>query len=65
VESWTVPFDRDGKPEKAFLAVRTPGGERVLAVVADADTASAAVTQDIVGASVRVHADGRADLVDG
>ena len=65
VESWTVPFDREGKPEKAFVAVRTPGGERVLAVVSDADTASAAVTQDIAGAAVRVHADGRADLVSG
>ncbi|HOB48690.1 MAG TPA: acetyl-CoA acetyltransferase [Mycobacterium sp.] len=62
VESWTVPFDRDGKPEKAFVAVRTPAGERVLAVVADADAASAAVAEDIAGAPVRVHADGRADL---
>lgn len=62
VESWTVPFGRDGKPEKAFLSVRTPSGERVLAVVADPDVASAAVTQDIAGAPVRVHADGRADL---
>ena len=26
VESWTTPFDRDGQPEKAFLAVRTPDG---------------------------------------
>ena len=23
VESWTTPVDRDGQPEKAFLAVRT------------------------------------------
>ena len=24
VEAWTTPFDRDGRPEKAFLSVRTP-----------------------------------------
>jgi len=65
VESWTVPFDRDGKPEKAFLAVRTPGGERVLAVLPDADAASATLTQDIAGAPVRVRTDGHADLIPG
>ena len=32
VESWTTPFDRDGTPEKAFLAVRTPEGARAMAV---------------------------------
>ncbi|MCB0922950.1 MAG: acetyl-CoA acetyltransferase [Mycobacterium sp.] len=63
VESWTVPFDREGKPEKAFLAVRTPAGERVLALVTDADAAATAVAQDIAGTPVRVHADGRAEIV--
>ncbi len=62
VESWTVPFDREGKPQKAFLAVRTPDGGRTLAVIADADMAAAAVTEDIAGAKVRVGPDGRADL---
>ncbi|MBX7455134.1 acetyl-CoA acetyltransferase [Mycolicibacterium sp. 3033] len=62
VETWTTPFDRDGVPEKAFLAVRTPGEERVLAVITDADTARTTVTDDIAGAAVRVHADGTATL---
>ncbi|PQM48428.1 hypothetical protein C1Y40_01356 [Mycobacterium talmoniae] len=28
VESWTTPYNRDGQPEKAFVAVRTPEGSR-------------------------------------
>ncbi|MGE2716923.1 acetyl-CoA acetyltransferase [Mycolicibacterium litorale] len=62
VESWTTPFDRDGVPEKAFLAVRTPEGARTLAVIRDPDEAAATVEGDIAGASVRVHADGSAGL---
>ncbi|MEH3142329.1 MAG: acetyl-CoA acetyltransferase [Mycobacterium kyogaense] len=62
VETWTTPFDRDGEPEKAFLAVRTPSDDRVLAVITDADAATTTVTDDIAGAAVRVHADGTATL---
>ena len=62
IESWTTPFDRDGKPEKAFLAVRTPQDARVLAVINDAGQAEATVTEDVAGASVRVHPDGSASL---
>ncbi len=62
VESWTVPFGRDGKPEKAFLSVRTPAGERVLALVDDPDGAAGLVAEDIAGRPVTVRADGRADV---
>ncbi|MCG7598010.1 acetyl-CoA acetyltransferase [Mycobacterium sp. PSTR-4-N] len=62
VETWTTPFDRDGVPEKAFLAVRTPNEDRVLAVMPDAEAARTTVTDDIAGAAVRVHADGTATL---
>ena len=62
VEAWTVPYNRDGAPEKAFLAVRTPDGARTWAVVDDPVAAAAAVTEDIAGAPVRVHQDGRATL---
>lgn len=62
VESWTTPHDRDGNPEKAFLAVRTPDGARVLAVIRDADEAATTVAEDIAGATVRVHPDGTATL---
>ncbi|BBY77176.1 acetyl-CoA acetyltransferase [Mycolicibacterium parafortuitum] len=62
VETWTTPFDRDGKPEKAFLAVRTPDDARVLAVITDPAQAQTTVTDDIAGATVRVNADGTASL---
>ncbi|OBA57989.1 acetyl-CoA acetyltransferase [Mycobacterium sp. 1100029.7] len=62
VESWTTPFDRDGQPEKAFVAVRTPDGSRALAVIADVDAAKATVAEDIGGAKIAVTADGGATL---
>lgn len=62
VESWTTPYDRDGNPEKTFMTVRTPDGARALAVIADSAQAAVAVSEDIAGAKVRVHSDGRADL---
>ena len=62
VESWTTPFDRDGKPQQIFLAVRTPDGSRTMAVSRDRDTADASVREDIAGATVDVHVDGTATL---
>jgi acetyl-CoA C-acetyltransferase len=63
VETWTTPVDRDGQPEKAFLAVRTPEDARVLAVIPDPEGAAATVRGDIAGAQVRVNDDGTASLV--
>lgn len=63
VESWTAPFDREGAAEKAYLAVRTPDDSRTLALIDDPSEAAATVSQDIAGASVRVHADGTAALI--
>jgi acetyl-CoA C-acetyltransferase len=62
VESWTTPFDRDGQPEKAFLTVRTSDDARALALIDDPEAAAVTVAEDIAGAKVRVHADGRASL---
>ncbi|OBI40863.1 acetyl-CoA acetyltransferase [Mycobacterium sp. E796] len=62
VEAWTTPFDREGRPEKAFLAVRTPDGARTLAVIADPGAAEATVREDIGGAKVAVTPDGNAAL---
>lgn len=63
VETWTTPFDREGAPEKAFLAVRTPEDARVLAVIPDAVAAAATVEEDIAGAKVQVNSDGTAALI--
>ncbi|CAJ1503192.1 acetyl-CoA acetyltransferase [[Mycobacterium] burgundiense] len=65
LETWTVPFGRDGAPEKAFVAVRTPDESRVLAVIADPDAAASLVDDngaDPAGAKIQVEADGRASL---
>lgn len=65
VEAWTTPVDREGRAEKAFLAVRTSRDDaaaRVLAVINTGPQAEATMREDIAGAAVRVHADGTATL---
>ena len=62
VEAWTTPFDRDGQPEKAFLAVRIPDGRRTLALITDPAAAAATVRDDIAGADVAIRTDGTATL---
>jgi len=62
IESWTAPFDREGHPEKTFVAVRTPGDERTLAVITDPSDVGASVTEDIAGVKVAVATDGSATL---
>jgi acetyl-CoA C-acetyltransferase len=62
VEAWTAPFDRDGRPEKAFVAVRTPADARTMAVITDPSDAQASVSEDIAGAKVQVYPDGSAEL---
>lgn len=62
VEAWTTPFDRDGQPEKAFLAVRTPEDARALAVINDRGAAAATLDEDFAGAKVAVAGDGTATL---
>jgi acetyl-CoA C-acetyltransferase len=61
VESWTTPFDRNGAPEKAFLAVRTPEDARALAVIPQ--DVEVTVREDIAGAKVQVNQDGTATLL--
>ncbi|MBV9320879.1 MAG: acetyl-CoA acetyltransferase [Mycobacterium sp.] len=62
IESWTTPFNRDGEPEKAFVAIRTPDEARTLAVITDPAAAEATVREDIAGAKVTVRPDGTATL---
>lgn len=62
VEAWTTPVNRDGQPEKAFLAVRTPDGSRSLAVITDPASVQATVREDIAGVKVAVAPDGTATL---
>jgi acetyl-CoA C-acetyltransferase len=63
VETWTTPVSREGAAEKVFLAVRTPGDTRALAVITDASQADASTREDIAGAKIRVEKDGSAALL--
>lgn len=58
VESWTVVHNRDGEPERAFAALRTPGGERTLAATADPAAARRMTAEDVYGEKVQVADDG-------
>ena len=58
VETWTVMFQRDGSPERAHAAVRTPDGRRAWAVSSDPDLMARASAEDLVGLAVTVDADG-------
>jgi acetyl-CoA C-acetyltransferase len=62
IESWTTPFSRDGRPEKAFLAIRNPDETRNFALISDPVAAAATVRDDIAGATAAVRADGTARL---
>lgn len=61
VESWTAPYDRDGKPARIYVAVRTPDDARTLAVVDD-DAALASMPAELAGKAIRVRPDGTASI---
>jgi len=54
LESWTVRFDRDGRPDQAMASLRTPEGARTLARATDPDLVTGLVEQDREGASADV-----------
>jgi acetyl-CoA C-acetyltransferase len=58
MESWTVVYDREGAPEKAFTAVRTPDGARAMAVAFDSDWLAELACTDVAGKKVTVTPDG-------
>jgi acetyl-CoA C-acetyltransferase len=55
VESYTVPFDRSGAPERAVFALRTPSGSRRVLAISDLELAQATVELDPLGAPVAVR----------
>ena len=46
IETWTVHYDREGRPRLGTVVARTPAGVRTLAVVPDKDTATLAFLTD-------------------
>ncbi|MEU4311046.1 acetyl-CoA acetyltransferase [Nocardia sp. NPDC024068] len=57
IESWTAVHDRDGRPERGFLAARTPSG-RTLAVTDDPEASARLATEDVAGERVTIAVDG-------
>ncbi len=62
VETYTVAYDRDGAPERAILACRTPEGARAWANVVDADELAGLAATDALGAAGSLRADGMFSL---
>ena len=55
VEAYTVMHDRDGAPDNAVVACRTPDGGRTWGVSRDADLLAAMCREELVGAAGALH----------
>ncbi len=62
VEAWTVMHGRDGAPERAHAACRTPSGGRTWGVSDDAAVMELFLQRDVAGTEVLLGEDGRLDL---
>ena len=54
IETYTVSHARDGRPERAFVAVRTPRGARAWATSTDTDLMGALETEELLGRPIAV-----------
>jgi acetyl-CoA C-acetyltransferase len=62
VETYSVSFGRNGSPERAVVACRTPEGRRAWARVTDADHLTVLVTEEGCGRLGTLRPDGEVDL---
>ena len=62
VETYAVTFGRDGSPERAVVACRTPEGRRAWAHVTDPDHLAVLVTEEGCGRLGTLRPDGEVDL---
>jgi acetyl-CoA C-acetyltransferase len=62
VETYSVPFARNGAPERAVVACRTLEGRRAWAHVTDPDQLAVLVTEEGCGRLGTLRADGEVDL---
>jgi acetyl-CoA C-acetyltransferase len=62
VETYTVTFDREGNPERGIVACRTKDDARAWGSAVDADVLRALWTQDPIGRTATLHADGSFEL---
>ena len=64
VETYTVTFDREGRPERGILVCRTPEGTRAWANVGDADALQRLCAEEGIGRTGTLAADGSLGLDD-
>ena len=62
VETYSVAYGREGSPERAVVACRTPEGRRAWANVTDPDHLAVLVTEEGCGRLGTLRADGKVDL---
>jgi acetyl-CoA C-acetyltransferase len=62
VETYTVTFDREGNPERGIVACRTKDDARAWGSAVDPDVLRALWTQDPIGRTATLHADGSFEL---
>jgi acetyl-CoA C-acetyltransferase len=62
VETYSVSFGREGTPERAVVACRTPEGRRAWATVTDADHLALLVTEEGCGRLGTLRDNGQVDL---
>jgi acetyl-CoA C-acetyltransferase len=62
VETYTVTYDRDGAPDRAIVACKTPEGRRAWANVTDQDQLAVLVTEEGCGRLGKLRSDGQVDL---
>lgn len=62
LESWTVAHDREGRPDRAMAALRTPEGARTLARSDVPEIAARLASEDVAGLKADVSAGATFDL---
>jgi acetyl-CoA C-acetyltransferase len=62
VETYSVSYRRDGTPDRAVVACRTPEGRRAWATVTDADHLALLVTEEGCGRLGTLRDNGEVDL---
>jgi acetyl-CoA C-acetyltransferase len=62
VETWTVMHDREGQPENGLAAMLIPDGRRAWATTQDPDALKVLLTDDMIGRTVHITADGALGL---
>jgi acetyl-CoA C-acetyltransferase len=62
IETYTVTFDRDGRPEHGIVACRTAAAHRAWGTISDADTLASLCAEEGIGRTGTLSADGVVSL---